>query len=137
MMIMQKQQSGFTLIEVLIAMVISSIAILGMMMLQLQSLKYSQSSFERSLVMLQASDLKERTWTSVCDPLNAFSQLTSEWTNQYEDSLHGWEADARILSVSDINYRVEVEIKWYDRVDGENGKNSLEYSFLIPSLSCS
>ena len=134
---LQKQQGGFTLIEVLVAMVISSIAILGMMMLQLQSLKYSQSSYERSLVTIQALDLKERVWTSICDPTASFNQLTNQWIDQHNNSLHGWEGNASITSASDKTHRVAVEILWSDRVDSDSGKSSLAYSFLIPSLNCS
>lgn len=51
------QQAGFTLVEVLIALLISSIGLLGLVGMQAQALVSTQVASVRSLVALQASSL--------------------------------------------------------------------------------
>jgi type IV pilus assembly protein PilV len=58
--------AGFSLVEVLIALVISSIALLGLAAGQLQSLKYATNSFNYTLSLVQANNAIERTWINLC-----------------------------------------------------------------------
>jgi len=51
---------GFTMIEVLIALVVLSIGILGVLALQIHSLSYSHSAYLTSVASVQAMDLEER-----------------------------------------------------------------------------
>ena len=53
-------QRGFTLLEVLIAMVVLSIGLLGVMALQANMLSYSHSAYLTSLASVKALDLEER-----------------------------------------------------------------------------
>jgi len=63
----RRQEGGFTLIEILIALIILSIGLLGVAAMQIRSLQNSHSSFERSVATLQARDLAERMWAGICD----------------------------------------------------------------------
>ncbi len=58
--------AGFSLVEVLIALAISSIALLGLAAGQLQSLKYATNSFNYTLSLVQANNAIERTWVNLC-----------------------------------------------------------------------
>lgn len=60
------QGAGFSLVEVLIALAISSIALLGLAAGQLQSLKYATNSFNYTLSLVQANNAIERTWVNLC-----------------------------------------------------------------------
>ena len=51
---------GFTLIEVLIALVVISIGLLGLLTLQIRSLHASHSAYLTSVASVQAMDLEER-----------------------------------------------------------------------------
>lgn len=62
-----KIQYGFTLVEVLIALVISSIALLGLAAGQLKSLQYATNSFNYTVSLVQANNAVERTWANLCD----------------------------------------------------------------------
>ncbi|MEH6368551.1 MAG: type IV pilus modification protein PilV, partial [Pseudomonas marincola] len=55
------QQRGFTLIEVLIAVVILSIGLLGMATLMMTSVQASQSAYLRGQASLMVYDFSERT----------------------------------------------------------------------------
>lgn len=59
-MLMKKNTSGFTLIEVLIALVILSIGLLGMAGIQLKGLRGTTSSTLRSEASIMANDIAER-----------------------------------------------------------------------------
>ena len=58
--------SGFTLIEILIALLVLSIGLLGLAAVQVQSLQNSYASYERSMATMQARDLVERLWAGIC-----------------------------------------------------------------------
>lgn len=51
---------GFTLVELLVAVVVLSVGLLGMAALQVQALRGNQASLQRSLALLLISDLAER-----------------------------------------------------------------------------
>lgn len=69
-MINNKQQ-GFTLFEVLISMFIAGVAVLGLVMLELNILRSSQSSFNYTLATIEANTMVDRTWLNLCDIENA------------------------------------------------------------------
>ncbi len=55
-----KRQGGFSLLEVLIAMLILSVGLLGMAGLQLNALKFNQTATVRSQATLLAYDITDR-----------------------------------------------------------------------------
>jgi hypothetical protein len=59
------------MIEVLIAMVVVSIGLLGVAALQTKSLQSSGESEEISIATIRASDLGERLWAMACQLANA------------------------------------------------------------------
>ncbi len=60
MMTNQHTNSGFTLIEVLVALLIVAIGLLSVAALQLQGLKYSHEAYLRSQINILAYDIAER-----------------------------------------------------------------------------
>ncbi|MBU2971801.1 prepilin-type N-terminal cleavage/methylation domain-containing protein [Pseudoalteromonas sp. C2R02] len=66
MKIVDSQSKGFTLIEVLIALIISSIALLGLASGQLKSLQYATNSFNYTVSLIQANNAIERMWVDIC-----------------------------------------------------------------------
>lgn len=59
------KQSGFTLLETLIALFVFSIGLLGLASLQMTSLRLSHDSYLRSLAAIQANDMIARMRTNV------------------------------------------------------------------------
>jgi type IV pilus assembly protein PilV len=51
---------GFTLVEILIALVILSVGLLGLAALQMSSLKLLSDSYYRSIAVIQANDMRDR-----------------------------------------------------------------------------
>ena len=62
---MRKRLDGFTLIEILIAVVILSIGLLGMAGIQIKGLRGTSSSGQRSQATLLANDIAERIHTNI------------------------------------------------------------------------
>ncbi len=61
------RQSGFSLIEVLIALAVISIGLVGMAAMQLTTLQFVHSGHYRSMASTIALDLEERLWLELAD----------------------------------------------------------------------
>lgn len=73
--------SGFTLLEVLVTLVIMSIGLLGLLSLQLRSLQYTHSSYQRTLASIYAKDAAERMWTNLSNPTSvSLPTLPTGWS---------------------------------------------------------
>lgn len=55
-----QRESGFSLIEVLVALLVLSIGLLGLAMLQVQGLRFTTDSYQRTQATLLAYDLMDR-----------------------------------------------------------------------------
>lgn len=69
-MIKRRSIRGFTLIEVLIALVVLTVGLLGMAILMLTSLQSSQGAYMRSQASLLAYDIVERMRTNYTQAIN-------------------------------------------------------------------
>lgn len=143
-----RSQNGLTLIEVLIALVVLSIGLLSVATMQLRALQFSQSSFERSIAVMQANDLVERMWAGTCslyvdgeidtDVLAAITDswrrdIAVTWAHYDEEDDLDWSAE---VDVSDIGSSVfSVEIAWTEMQD-ETIENSFSYRAKVPDLGC-
>jgi type IV pilus assembly protein PilV len=72
------KQSGFTLLEVLIAVVVFSIGLLGLASLQAMMLKLTSDSLDRSIAVMLANDMVDRMRANVA---SATLGLTSPYNN--------------------------------------------------------
>lgn len=144
------KQRGATLIEVLVAVLILSVGLLGMAGLQLTSLKGNQSAYQRSQATLLAYDVSERMRTNLVaaksgnynqeDPLHtdcseydkAAGTLAQTDMGQWLASLScvlGSEAAGSIKKDGDFFI---ITIEWQDirgEIQGETAKSSQIQSF--------
>ena len=82
-------QKGLTLIEILVALVVLSIGLIGIALLQINSLKFAHSSYYSSVASSIALDLEERLWVSLgaagggclSDVSDVITDLTAVWTD--------------------------------------------------------
>jgi type IV pilus assembly protein PilV len=62
---MAGRQSGLTLIEVMVALLVLSIGLIGISVLHLNAIKFAHSSYYSSVASSAALDLEERLWLQV------------------------------------------------------------------------
>jgi len=135
-----KRALGFTLIEILVALVILSIGLLGIAALQLRSLQNSHASYERSIATLQAKDLVERMWARTCSLNNedgTFDEPVAEsietvWREDHERvgtfSGQGW---LPVLTVPPTATDFwTITIRWAGRSQGQ--EEEIVHHFRLP-----
>ncbi|WFM70966.1 type IV pilus modification protein PilV [Halomonas sp. CKK8] len=87
------KQRGFTLIEVLVALLVLSIGLLGVAAMQLKALQGAHAAYQRSIASLAAQDAQERLWAEVAAipgvppcPSSALSNVKNAWLTHWSDS---------------------------------------------------
>ncbi|WP_025566047.1 prepilin-type N-terminal cleavage/methylation domain-containing protein [Psychromonas sp. SP041] len=73
----QNKQQGFTLLELLIAVVIASISVLGLAYTQTKSLQYARSSSQYTRASIEATNTVEQIWGSLCEFQNGTKALNA------------------------------------------------------------
>lgn len=137
-----KKLKGFTLIEVLVTLIIMSVGILGIANLQLRSLQYTQSGYQRTLASIQAQDLAERLWSTLkevnlesTNP-NTWSEYVSwkdDWkvgNNKDNATLPAWSGTIATPTTAEANNRIyTITIAWNDPRFG--GASSFQYQLRL------
>ena len=146
-----KGQAGFALIEVLVAVLILAIGLLGVASLQTTSIEMNGQSRQKSQALLLGQDMVERIRVNArnagdydldldpgldCDPaLNPTSASVAdrdiaEWSNDLACLLAGGSAT---VDVDTANNTVTVTVGWDSR-DEENERDSLTLQALYQSI---
>ena len=135
--------SGFTLIEVLITVLITSIGLLALAAMQARALQDSHSSFQRTVAVVQANDLVERLWAGRCaGPTDFPAAIYTDWRTENRDLataqgatplLRGWDADEELGGITPNH---NVEIRWSDFRARDEMTPSFTYWFRIPTDDC-
>lgn len=101
---------GFTLIEVLVAVLILSIGLLGIVGLQARAIQYSVSTEDLS----RATRLADEAAFAILDqrsvPLRAATYLA--WQNRVQDPQTGFANGVGEISAPDANGIVRISIRW-------------------------
>lgn len=137
------RQSGVTLIETLITMLIVSVGLLSIAALQLKSVQYASESYHRSVATVLAGDLVERLWAGICTLPDDAETIAEDWETSIIESkptpLPGWiQKDGGPLSESGGVYTIRIE--WTERlgsnddeeIDGKTA--SFEHHAVLPIL---
>lgn len=116
---MIKKEQGFTLFEVLISMFIAGVAVLGLVMLELNILRSSQSSFNYTIATIEANTLVDKVWQNLCD----IDRTDTPTATIYKDVYDAWKADLTAgLSgatstgiTTDVQLEDKVIVEWNDK----------------------
>lgn len=120
-----RSTSGFTLVEVLVALVLLSVSVLGLMQLQWNSVRAGTSGSQATLVQVQALDMGERIWMDTRTPLGN----VDAWREAHESSLPGWEGDVEADASDPLLFRIV--IRW----DESRGRQEHEHWVRIPGVA--
>ncbi len=87
-------QKGISLIEVMIALVVISIGLIGMAAMQMNTLQFVHSAHYRSMATTVALDLEERLWLEIADSdLEGCPDVTLADGSAADDLLAHWSRD--------------------------------------------
>lgn len=136
---MQKMnsQQGFALLEALIAMFITAGVLLGLGVLHIKSVQQSALTTQRTIASIQANDLIDRMWASVCSLDNSTGQpdttkvnaIKTQWQNRWkvEDNesdfveeltsdqialhnrMNGWSGNLEIVDATKRRYKITIQ----------------------------
>lgn len=120
----QTRQFGFTMIEVLVAMIILAIGLLGVAGMQALSLKQTSNSSLRSLVTMHAYDLSERMRADI-DDVTVFQKALSSSCSGCDSKLAAWQnrliedvptASTKVDVTKNANQTfAEITVNWTER----------------------
>lgn len=123
--------NGFTLIEVLVALLILSVGLLGLAGLQVRSLQYTHSSYQRTWVNIQALDMAERMWTHLADPLSE----QEAWQRLNQASLPEWQGAVTTVTQPNEPDSYVITISWSESRLGNDDKVSFSYQLMLPKVN--
>lgn len=110
---------GLTLIEVLIALLVLSIGLIGIAALHMTSLKTAHSAYYRSIASIIAVDAEERLWIELADTPPELApdivQVRTEWQTHWADSdirLPGFAAELAVVEDSVDWTDVQITVRW-------------------------
>jgi Tfp pilus assembly protein PilV len=134
-------QQGFVLFEALIAMFITAGVLLGLGILHMKSMQQSALTTQRTIATIQANDLTDRMWASVCSLDDNSGQLSTgqvnaikvQWQNRWKvtgnnsgfvqgltasqkaihNRMNSWSGD--LVIHDEAKRQFEITIKWENR----------------------
>ena len=108
---MKNKERGFTLFEVLISLFITAISVLGLVMLELNILRSSQSSFNYTIASIEANTLIDKVWRNLCaiEMGASYSDLHTEWQSALKET--GLSGSAS----TDFLLEDSVTVSWTDK----------------------
>lgn len=136
---MQKMnsQQGFALLEALIAMFITAGVLLGLGVLHIKSVQQSALTTQRTIASIQANDLIDRMWASVCSLDDSTTGLPTDdtiepirdqWQSRWEiaddndfveiltvdqialhNRMNGWSGNLEIVNAAKRRYKITIE----------------------------
>jgi type IV pilus assembly protein PilV len=135
---LRPRQGGLSMIEVLVAIVIISLGLLGMAGLQASSLRTSQSAFYRAQAAQFANDMAERMRANLGDARNytlALSASAPTGTTVRDRDRSDWLARVATLPAGDgsiavdlANNTVTIAVQWDDSRGG--GATNANYTLM-------
>lgn len=131
---------GFTLIEVLVALLVLSVGLLGTAAMQLQSLQGAHAAYQRSIASLAAQDAQERLWAKLAEDgscpdwseANDLGDTDTNWDIFWDTYLPGFTSSASVEQPDTDVCRFDISIEWRDSRFGGDGAVDFEYSVRLP-----
>lgn len=121
----RSKAQGFSLLEVLIAVLIIAFGLLGMAALQLKTVQNSHSAYQRTIASIIAMDASERMWINLgVDP----EVIEDEWLEDWEGTLPAAANTASEIEVLP-NGNLQISVRWQEnRLADTSGVENFVYT---------
>jgi len=131
----KRSQFGISLIEVMVALVVLSIGLLGLALLQLRSLQNTHAAYQVTLATAMATDAEERLWlarAALAAGVVAVdtSSVQQTWRDDWTDVLAGSGVASTITDIGAAGGEYEISVGWTDARFG--GAQSFSYRVTLP-----
>jgi len=125
------RNKGFTLIEVLIALIVSSIALLGLASGQLKSLQYATNSFNYTVSLIQANNAIERMWGDICDLQSGDLAFDQAYISSLNPEFDAYNLELDGVAVGTFDNDFIIKVKWNDErmADGLDSQIAINAAF--------
>ncbi|MDE3272806.1 type IV pilus modification PilV family protein [Pseudoalteromonas sp. G4] len=122
------KQRGFSLIEAMVATVVSAIALLSLGVGQVKSLQYASNSLDYTLSLIQANNAVEQSWANLCELQNGTLTLNdlnvATQTDKYVIEFpNGFDVDD-----------FEIRVSWSDERMTDNLANTAGLNVKLPRV---
>jgi len=129
-------QGGFSLLEVMIALIVSNIALLGLVAGELKSLQYANNSYQYTVSLIQANNVTDRILNDVC------TLTDGNFSQSYIDNTLTPITGYTLTGISDgdaFEETLTVTISWVDKRMDDQSTNQIkiEPSFPLVPAGCS
>ena len=133
---MKGNDKGFSLFEVLIAMFITGVALIGLAKMDIYILKSSQASFNYTVATIKANDFVDTVWIkcNASSSSSTYGTIRSDWVTELGAlNMSAAAANPPAAYASDA----EVTVSWSDlRFTDDAANNSVTLSVKFPNGSC-
>lgn len=134
---MKKEKLGFSLVEVLISIFITAIALLGLAMMEVNILRSSQSSFNYTVATIRANSVIDAIWMDLCNAQSSsavYTQIRSTWIDELTSAGMTTLDNAPPATFSQV---MPVTINWTDpRFNDDDANNKLTLNVKFPDSGC-
>jgi len=143
-----RRHAGFTLMEVLVAMLIAALALLGLAASQVRAIQFSYSSLQQTIASIEANNVLERLWPELC-ALQGGRTATTAGGNPLDINRYQLPAGAQIPDLQlqwPANYRFNLspydgpvpplllQVRWQDPRQGDAQTDQLSLKASFPWL---
>ncbi len=117
--------TGFALLEIMIAMLVGAVALLGLGTLQLKTLQSAYSSLDYTIATIHANNLIEGVWSNLCANQASGAVYTStvqSWRQNLPQSISASVA-------SSFSNSAVYRLTWNDARQSDNNSLSLQVTY--------
>ncbi|MFI8751496.1 prepilin-type N-terminal cleavage/methylation domain-containing protein [Vreelandella lionensis] len=139
-----KHQQGFSLIEVLIALVVLAFGLMGVAAMQMKALQSATEGYQRSIAVVAAVDAQERIWNllasdSNCEAIeaSAVSALEDDWIEHWSEDTNANPLRGANWDNSDVRMSEGCEFTIVIALNSvsSNSEEEYLYSFILPNTA--
>jgi len=109
-----RTQQGFSLIEVMIAMLIAGFALISLGIGQLKSLQYATNSYNYTVSLIQANNAIERVWNDICQLQDARQVFDQAYINGLKPPMASHILKLEPIAPPNFINNFTVKVSWSD-----------------------